>query len=142
MIILNKCSGSCNSVDELSTKICVLSKTKDINVKVCNMITRTIETKTMVKHFSWDYKYKSYQKWNNETCQCLCKNYRKCKKYYSWNPSTCICENGKYLKSVTDDTKIVCDETRYFMDIVSTNVTNTIPTNVSRNSDGKKVIYN
>ena len=33
VISLDKCSGSCISVDDLSTKICILSKTKDINVK-------------------------------------------------------------------------------------------------------------
>ena len=49
MIILDKYSGSCNSVDDLSTKICILSKTKDINVKVFNMITNQNEAKTMLK---------------------------------------------------------------------------------------------
>ena len=29
---LDKCNGSCNAADELSTKKCVPSKTKDINV--------------------------------------------------------------------------------------------------------------
>ena len=28
----DKCNGSCNDVDKLSTKICVLSKRKDVNV--------------------------------------------------------------------------------------------------------------
>ena len=39
IISLDKYSGSCNSVDDLSTKICVPSETKYINVKVINMIT-------------------------------------------------------------------------------------------------------
>ena len=76
MISLNKCNGSCNSIHDLSTKICVPSKTKDINVKVFNMITNKYESKTMVKHNScdWKCKYKSttcnsFQKWNNEICQ-------------------------------------------------------------------------
>ena len=34
MISLDKFSESCNSVNDLSTKICVPSKTKDVNVKV------------------------------------------------------------------------------------------------------------
>ena len=57
-MIVGKCSGSCNSVNDLSTKKCFLSKTKDINVKVFNMITRTNEAKTMVKHISCDCKCK------------------------------------------------------------------------------------
>ena len=43
MIILDKCSGSCNPVDDLSTEICIPIKTKDVNVKVFNMITRRNE---------------------------------------------------------------------------------------------------
>ena len=50
MVILGKCSGSYNSVDDLSTKICVPSKIKDINVKVFDMIARTNEAKTMIIH--------------------------------------------------------------------------------------------
>ena len=50
MISLDKCNKSCDAVDNLFTKICVPSKTKDINVKVFDMITRISEAKTMVKH--------------------------------------------------------------------------------------------
>ena len=74
MISLDKCNGSCNVYD-LSTQICVLSKTKNAHVKVFNMITRIYETKTLVKHISCDFKFKfnsatcnSYQKWNNGEC--------------------------------------------------------------------------
>ena len=35
--------------------------------------------------------------WNNKTCICESKKYRKREKDYSWNPSICICENSKYL---------------------------------------------
>ena len=31
-----------------------------------------------------------------------------CEKYYIWNPSTCICENSRYLKSIVDDSVILC----------------------------------
>ena len=75
MISLDKCNGSFNAVDNLSTKICVASETKDINVKACNMITRINEVKTLVKHISCDFKckfnsatFKSNQKSNTETC--------------------------------------------------------------------------
>ena len=40
MVSLHKCSGSCYVVDDLSTKICVPSKIKDVNVKLFSMITR------------------------------------------------------------------------------------------------------
>ena len=46
MFGLGKCNGSCNAMDNLSTKICISSKTKDVNVKVCKMITIINEVKT------------------------------------------------------------------------------------------------
>ena len=74
----DKCSGSCNSVDNLSKKTCVPSKTKNVSFKVFNMITNRNEAKTLkTKHISYDCKcklnstnYNSNQKLNNETCQC------------------------------------------------------------------------
>ena len=78
------------------------------------MIAALNEAKTMVKPISCGCKCKfigttwnSDQKSNNKTCQCECKNYRICKKHYSWNHSTYTYENGKYLKSIADDLKII-----------------------------------
>ena len=90
LITLDKCNGSCNAVDHLSTQMCVTSKTEDVNVKVFNMITRIYEAKTMVKHISCDCKCtfssttcNSNQKWNNDKCQYELKKYCMCKKDYS-----------------------------------------------------------
>ena len=103
MINLDKCSESCNAVDDLSAKICVLGKTKDVNAKVFNMIARINEATTLVKHISCDYQCyfnilncNSDEKWNNETCRCQRKTYSMCTKNYSGNPNTCICKDGKY----------------------------------------------
>ena len=63
MISLDKCNGSCNAADNLSTKIGLPGKTKDVNVKVFNMIKRINEAKTLVKHFSYD----CYCKFNSAT---------------------------------------------------------------------------
>ena len=57
-VCLGKCSGSSNAVHEFSTKVCVPSKTKDVNVKVFNMITTTNEAKTLIKPISCDCKCK------------------------------------------------------------------------------------
>ena len=133
MINLHICSGSSN---DLSMRIFVPSKPKDISVKAFNMITNRNEAKRLIKHISCDCKCKfnsttcnSNQKWNNKTRQCECKSYCTCKKDYSWNPTTCICENDKYQKSIVDDSVIMCDKIIYVMDIVSTKMTNTIYTN-------------
>ena len=48
---MDKCNESFNVVDDfLSIKICVPSKTKDVNVKVFNMLTRINELKNLAKH--------------------------------------------------------------------------------------------
>ena len=50
---LNECVRSFNaSVNDLSNKICVLNKTKDLNLSVFNMITGIIEPKMLTKHIS------------------------------------------------------------------------------------------
>ena len=53
---LDKCNGIFNATDDLSIKKCVLSKTKDVNVKVFNMMTRTNEAEAFAKHISCDCK--------------------------------------------------------------------------------------
>ena len=52
-----------------------------------------------------------------------------------------ICEDSNYLKRVIHDSKIVCNEIIYVMNVVSSNLSNTITTNLSTNSVAKKVIY-
>ena len=60
------------------------------------------------------------------------------KKDYSWNFSTCTCENNKYLKGIADTSVITCDEVISVMDIVSTKMTNTIATNLTKHFHSKK----
>ena len=58
---------------------------------------------------------------------------------------TFTCENGKYFKSIIDNSVILCDEIINVTDIVSLKVTNTISTNVtgtvSTNSGNRKLRY-
>ena len=65
MISLYNYKGRCNAIDDLSTKICVPSETKDINVKVFKPITRIYQAKTLTKHISCDCKCK----FNSKTCK-------------------------------------------------------------------------
>ena len=43
MFSLDRCNGSCNALDHLSSKICVSNKTKDVNLYVFNIITEINE---------------------------------------------------------------------------------------------------
>ena len=58
IIRLDKCNGTCNNVDGLSTEICVRSETKHVTVKVFNIIQRVYEAKTLVKHALCDFKFR------------------------------------------------------------------------------------
>ena len=49
---LDGCAGSCNSLHDLSNKICIPNKTEDLNLSVFNMITGINESKTLTKHIS------------------------------------------------------------------------------------------
>ena len=57
-IRVDKCSGNCNSINDPYTKICVPDTVKDLNVRVFNLMSRTIET----RHIKW-----------LETCKCICR---------------------------------------------------------------------
>ena len=61
---LDRCAGSCNTLNDLSNKLYVPNKTEDLNLSVVNIITEINELKTLTKHIS---------------CECKCKfDGRKC----------------------------------------------------------------
>ena len=45
----SKCSGSCNNINDPYAKICVPNVTKDLNVKVFNLVSRT----NVTRHIKW-----------------------------------------------------------------------------------------
>ena len=47
---LDKCPGSCNTLNDLSNKECVPNKTKNLNLSVLNMIKGINVSKTLTKH--------------------------------------------------------------------------------------------
>ena len=57
-IKVNKCSGSCNTINDPFAKLCVPDIAKNINVKVFNLMARINETRQIVWH---------------ETCKCTCR---------------------------------------------------------------------
>ena len=58
LIKLDRYTGSCNTINGLSNKVCSPNKTEDLNLSVFNMITGINEWKTLTKHIS---------------CECKCK---------------------------------------------------------------------
>ena len=136
---LDKCVGSCNTLNGLSYKVCVPNKTEDLNLTVFSIMKGINESKKLTKHISCESKCRFdrrksnlNQLWNNGKCHVY-------EKDYTWNPATCSCSNGKYLASIMDDSVITCDEV-----IESYNEeTKTVPTNLIKNATGKtKNFYN
>ena len=114
---LDRCVESCNTLNELSNKVCVPNKTEDLYLSMFSMITGINESKALTKHISCECKCRfdsrkcdSDQWGSNDKCQCLCKIRRVCEKNYIWNPSACSCENGKYLANIMDHSAIMCVE--------------------------------
>ena len=49
IILVYKCSGSCNNINDPYAKLCVPDVVKNMNIKVLNLISRTNEK----RHISW-----------------------------------------------------------------------------------------
>ena len=79
-IKINRCKGSCNTINNPYAKICVPDQIQDTNVRVFNLMSRTNET----RHIKWHKTCKSRcrldasicnnkQRWNDDKCKCQCK---------------------------------------------------------------------
>ena len=53
---LDRSVGSCNTLNDLSNKVCAPNKTEDLNLSVFNMIIGIDESKTLTKHISCECK--------------------------------------------------------------------------------------
>ena len=76
---VNKCSGSCNNLDNPIEKLCVPNVIKGLNMKVYNFLTTLNETRNVLWHESCKYVCKlnslvcnNKQIWNDDTCRCDC----------------------------------------------------------------------
>ena len=84
---LDKCVGSCNTLKDLSNKVCVPDNTEDLNLNVFNMITRINVSKTLTKYILCVCKCRcderkriSDQRWNNDKVNVNVKNFMHVKK--------------------------------------------------------------
>ena len=49
-IVLSKCSGSCNNINDPYAKLCVPDVSKNMNIRIFNQISRTDETRYIKRH--------------------------------------------------------------------------------------------
>ena len=52
MVNLDRCVQSCNTLNDLSNKVCVPNKTEYLNLNVFNLIAGVNELKILTKHIS------------------------------------------------------------------------------------------
>ena len=95
----NRCSGSCNNINDPYAKLCVPDVVKNLNIKVFNLMSRTNETRHIKWHETWKCKCKleasvcnNKQRWNEDKYMCECKELIE---GFIWNPSNCECECDK-----------------------------------------------
>ena len=101
----SKCSGSCNNINDPYAKLSVPHVSKNMNVKVFNLISRTNETRYMKWHETCKCECRldasvcdNKQWWNEGKCRFDCKEFIDkgiCDKGFIWNPSNCECECDK-----------------------------------------------
>ena len=106
-VLVNKCSGSWNTLDNPMSKICVPKFVKNVNMQVYNFLMRLNETRNVLWHESCKSVCKlsssvcnNKQILNSDTCDCN-EDFAgtiSCAKGYMWNPSTCECQCDKWCK--------------------------------------------
>ena len=108
-VLVNKCSGSCNTLDNPMKKLCVPNVIKRVNMQVYNFLMRLNETRNVLWHKSCKCVCKlnssvcnNKQIWNDDTCRWDCNedftDKISCDKGYTWNPSTCECQCDTWCK--------------------------------------------
>ena len=103
-ILANKCSCTCNNINDPYAKSYVSDVVKNMNIKVFHLMSRTNQT----HHIEWHKTYKckcrlhasafnNKQHWNNYKCRCECKKLigkGRCDKRFIWNSSICECDKS------------------------------------------------
>ena len=108
-MLVNKCSGSCDTINNPMAKLCVPGIIKRVNMQVYNFLMMLNETRSVLWHESCKCVCKlnssvcnNKQIWNSDTCRCDCNedfaSIINCTKGYIWNPSTSECQCDTWCK--------------------------------------------
>ena len=120
-VLVNKCSGSCDTINNPMAKLCVPGIVKRINMQVYNFLMMLNETRNVLWRESCKCVCKlnssvcnNKQIWNSDTCKCDCNedfaSIINCTKGYTWNPSTgkCQCETWCKPGQCLDHKNCIC----------------------------------
>ena len=108
-VLVNKCSGSCDTINNPMAKLFVPNVIKRVNMQVYNFLMMLNETRNVLWHESCKCICKlnssvcnDKQIWNGDTFRCDCNEdfagIINCTKGYTWNPSTCECQCDTWCK--------------------------------------------
>ena len=90
-VLINKCSGSCDRLDDPMARLCVPDIINNVNKKVYNFLMRLNETRNVLRH---------------ESCKCVCRsNLSVCNSKQIWNSDTCRCDCNEDFASIINCTK-------------------------------------
>ena len=90
-VLVNKCSGSCDRLDDPMARLCVPDIINNVNMKVYNFLMRLNETRNVLRH---------------ESCKCVCRsNLSVCNSKQIWNSDTCRCDCNEDFASIINCTK-------------------------------------
>ena len=99
-VLVNKCSRSCDTLDDPMARLCVPNIIKKINMKVYNFLMRLNETRNVLWH---------------ESCKCVCLlNSSVCNSKQIWNSDTCKCDCNEDFSGIINCTKgYTCNPSTY-----------------------------
>ena len=123
-IELNKCSGSCDTLDNPYAKNCLSNKTVKRDVKIYDMLYNRYIPMTFKEDVTCKCECRLngsvcshvMQKWDESECKCKCDSRFKdkyihvCKKGYVWDPNVCDCIYVGYDINDMSDASDFCDE--------------------------------
>ena len=85
-VLVSKCSGSCDTINNPMAKLCVPGIIKRVNMQVYNFLMMINETRSVLWHGS---------------CKCVCKlNSSVCNNKQIWNSYTCRCDCNEDVASI------------------------------------------
>ena len=117
-IRVNRCVGSCNDINNPHSKVCIPDITKNVTVKMFDLIKLTNKTKQVIFHESCrcicrldPIVYNNKQRWNKNKCRCECLINKKCDDDFVWNISNCELSTKKAAKLTTEECEEIIDDT-------------------------------
>ena len=147
-VLVSKCSGSCDTINNPMAKLCVPGIVKRVNMQVYNFLMMLNENRNVFSHESFKCVCKlnssvcnNKQIWNSDTCRCDCNEdfavIANCTKGYMWNPSTCKCQCNMWCKpgQYLDHKNCICKSK--LIDRVTEECTSVINETMINNRDNK-----